>query len=259
MMQFIRNFSKILPLRPKPSKDYYLIKNIFTKTELNDLKQQMRVLENNPEALKKRAENKKGGQNKLVMIHEKTQLRRRLEKKIEEFLPFKKDSYEFFSMNFYSLKVPYALHCDNLGEEIGHYQIVIPLEYSPSQHPPYTIIFDQTSPTHTEWIAPAYNKASDYKPFHNKPIYDGSYYPLWTDEYKITEDEGVKYWGQTWWNDMYREAYKGFSIKYAYQWRVGDAFIFDSQYNHCASMLDAPGFAESKKGILVCLQQPQKD
>ena len=156
-------------------------------------------------------------------------------------------------MNYYKLQKPYSLHCDNLGPGKGFYQIVLPLSFSPENTAPHTIIFDQTSETYTEWIAPIYEKPKDYKPFRNKPILDPNYYGGWSDEFKIPEEMGQLYWGSRW-DGFYREAYKGFSIRHAYQWKPGEAFVFDSKFNHCASQLEQD-IRQEKIGLLVCLER----
>lgn len=258
MYQIIDRINKFFKGGACPSayKDYYVLENSFSPEEIAKLKEERERLKNDPNSKKDRAE-ELGKKNQLYIIHPKSELFSKLKEKVGPLLPFSKDDFEYYSMNFYHLQLPYGLHCDYLGPEKGHYQIVIPLEINEGERPPYTIIFDQTSPINTEWISKVYNKPADYKPFHNKPIYDPTYYPGWKDEYLISDSDGVKYWGE-YWNLTYREAYKGFSIKYAYPWKVGDLFLFDSRYNHCASMLGLQNFPQTKDGILICLQRPEK-
>lgn len=178
--------------------------------------------------------------------------------KIESFFaqvfPFDRSAYSFYSANFYDLYNSYALHCDNLGDGRGYYQAVIPLEVPPQ--PTYTIVFDQTASENVEWISPFYRKPAGYKPFHNKPIYDASWFGNWRDEYRISEEDGAKYWGPAW-AETFREAYKGFSIKCAYRWSVGDVLIFNSRFAHCASDLRQLGI-EKKTGLLICLERKSR-
>lgn len=251
MMQFLPNRLKQI-FKPTP-KDFYLFSKYFDDSEVQMLLKEMKRLEDDPDSKKPRAHDPLGRANFLYIIHHKTELFSWLKRRIEPALPFKDVDYRYYSMNFYRLQIPYALHCDNLGEKEGFYQMIIPLSYEPADTPPTTIIFDQTSSTYTEWISPAFNKAPDYKPYRNKPIYDPNWYGEWSDEYKISEADGLKYWGKKW-DEMYREGYKGFSIRKAYQWQVGDLFIFDSKFNHCASHL-GDGLTRQKEGILVCLER----
>lgn len=254
-LQILEKLSTLFSLNKQVHKDYYVFENVFTEDEIDHLKEQMKLLEDDPISKKNRAQDSSGKKNKLFVIRKQTRLFQDLKTKITPILPFNKDSFDYFSMNFYHLQLPYGLHCDNLGDELGHYQIVIPLEFEEDKIPPSTILFDQTSPTYTEWISPVYNKPKDYKPFRNKPIFDPTYYPGWKNKYRISEKDGYKYWGK-WWDLTYRDAYKGFSIKYAYQWKLGDLFLFNSQLNHCASILDDNNTSKTKDGILVCLQKP---
>ncbi len=257
-MQFIQKLNRLIQTKIHKYSDYYVLRDVFTSSEISQLKSKMTELRENPYSKKDRASDPKGRKNQLFVIQPPFQLFKDMAERLDRELPFAREDYDYFSMNFYELQIAYALHCDNLGKDEGHYQMVIPLDFEPQNRAPYTIIFDQTSPTHTEWVSPVYKKGPDYKPYHNKPIFDPTYYPNWSDDYKISEEDGVKYWG-SWWEQTYREAYKGFSIKYAYQWKIGDIFVFNSKFNHCASFLDIEGMTKKKTGILVCLQQPLKD
>jgi hypothetical protein len=232
--------------------DFYLLKNSLTPAEVNQLLNIKQALEANPESVAKRASDAFNRHNYIYRLKDFMPEYQVLKELVISRLPFRKEDYELEVMNFFTIQKPYSLHCDNLGTNEGFYQVIIPLEVKPLL-PTYTILFDQTSPYNTEWIAPSYNKDPDYKPFHNTPIYDPKFYPGWSDQYKITEEDGLQYWGDTW-EETFREAYKGFSIKHCYQWSIGDLFIFNSQFNHCSSELMSLG-VDSKTGLLACLKR----
>lgn len=232
--------------------DVYLIKNSLALHDIEQLITIKRRLENNPFSTVKRAADTLNRKNYIYLIKEFMPEYSLLQDFVRARLPFPDESYIIDTMNFYTIEKPYALHCDNLGPDKGFYQVIIPLEIKP-QKQTYTILFDQTSDHNTEWIAPAYKKSPDYKPFHNIPIYDPTLYPGWTDEYKISSSDGQRYWGASW-DQLFREAYKGFSIKYAYEWSIGDVFIFNSHFNHCSSDLIELG-VHSKTGLLICLMK----
>lgn len=241
---------KMMELASNRYEDFYILENQLSKSEIAWLRSEYNKMKSSPELALNRV--KKGNkQNRLFIIKPENSLRNKLETHFQKLFPFPADIYDFYSLNFYLLENPYALHCDNLGPEKGFYQAVIPLEIEPNK-PTYTIVFDQTSNENTEWVAPIYGKPKDYKPFYNKPIFDPNYYGHWTNEYKIDEQDGVRFWGDTW-KKTFREAYKGFSIKIAYQWSIGDIFLFESQFNHCASELAGLG-VKHKSGLLICLR-----
>lgn len=237
--------------------DIYVFENYFSPERLNWFANEMERLRHDPKAIRDRT-SEKMKKNQLMIIRPGTSLRDDLENLFSEMFPFQKSTYRFYSTNFYEIRVPYVLHCDNLGEQKGFYQVVVPLDVSPADGQvagdTYTIIFDQTADINSEWIAPVYRVPEGYKPFHNKPIYDPSYFGGWTNEYKISEEDGLKYWGPEW-GRLYREAYKGFSIKHAFKWRMGDVLVFNSKYVHCAAEMGFKGI-EKKSGLLVCLEKP---
>lgn len=230
--------------------DIYTFENQFSKNRIDWFRLEMEKLRLDKTAVRQRTTEEKK-KNQLFMIKPGTPLRDEIEELFSDIFPFERTKYKFYSTNFYEISIPYILHCDNLGEGRGFYQMVVPLEIAPVAET-YTLIFDQTSDKNTEWISPAYRHKPDYKPHHNVPIYDPNYFGGWSDEYKISDHDGEKYWGPEW-ARLYREAYKGFSLKKAFKWNVGDALLFHSKYNHCAAEMSFRGI-ERKSGLLICLE-----
>lgn len=233
--------------------DYIVLKNALTASDIEHLKTIKEVLRDDPESHKPRAVNGKR-HNNVYNITNKTKYHEDLIFEwLDRFMPWDKNVYEYWGVNFYDLQQPYALHSDGNDTRRAFYQGIIPLSIEPSDKDAYTIVFDQTADTNVEWIAPVYNKPADYQPFYNKGIRDPNYFGGWSDEYKISDDVGRKHWGSKW-DTTFREAYKGFSIKYEYKWEVGDIFFFDSKFTHCATELEEKGISQ-KTGLLFCLNR----
>jgi len=230
--------------------DIYTKKNALSAADIAWLKSEMEILKNLPEASENRTQ-KHGRQNRIYLVRKHYSVRKQFEDFLSGLMPFSRDTYRFHSINFYELQNSYGLHCDNLGEERGFYQAIIPIECP--KEPTYTVIFDQTATENVEWVSPVFNKPKDYKPHYNRPIFDANWFGNWKNEYRITDSEGEKFWGERW-NTYLSEAYKGFSIKHAYEWTTGDLFLFNSRFTHCASDLEAFGI-EQKTGLLMCLEK----
>ncbi len=231
--------------------DVYTFPQYFSDDKIAWFNNELEKLRNDPTSIRDRTA-EKAKKNQLFIIKPGTPLRQELEPLFLKLFPFDPQTYSFYSIHFYEISVPYVLHCDHLGPDKGFYQAVIPLSTTP-QGDTHTIIFDQTADINTEWIAPQYRVPQGYVPFHNKPIYDPNYFGGWSNEYKISEEEGAKFWGPEW-SRLYREAYKGFSIKHAFKWNMGDVLLFNSQYVHCAAEMAFKGI-QKKCGLLICLEK----
>ena len=230
--------------------DTILLENALSADDIKWLFSVKEQLRNDPESHKPRA-TRGGRANNIYNMTDKTVFHdERMFEWIAKFLPFNKDEYEFYGVNFYDLQVPYALHTDT--SPVSFYQGIIPLSIDPPDADTHTLIFDQTATENVEWISPVYNKPADYTPFYNKPIRDPSYFGGWTDEYKISDEDLKKHWVNHW--EFWKEAYKGFSIKCAYKWQVGDIFLFDSKFTHCATNLEQKGIKQ-KSGLLFILNR----
>lgn len=230
--------------------DTITIKHALSKDDINWLFSIKEKLRNDPESHKPRAV-KEGRANNVYNITNKTVFHEdEMFEWIAKFLPFDQNEYEFYGVNFYDLQVPYALHTDT--SPVSFYQGIIPLSIDPVDADTHTVIFDQTATENVEWIAPVYNKPDDYAPFYNKPIRDPNYFGGWTDEYKISDEDLKKHWTNHW--EFWKEAYKGFSIKCEYKWQVGDIFLFDSKFAHCATHLKEKGINQ-KTGLLFILNR----
>lgn len=230
--------------------DTIVLKNVLTADDIKWLFSVKEQLRTDPESHKPRMV-KDGRSNNVYNMTDKTVFRdEQMHEWIAKFLPFDPDEYEFYGVNFYDLQVPYALHTDT--SPVSFYQGIIPMSIEPEVVDTHTVIFDQTAEENVEWIAPAYNKPDDYKPFYNKGIRDPNYFGGWTDEYKISEEALKRHWVDHW--DFWKEAYKGFSIKCEYKWNIGDIFIFDSKFAHCATNLHLKGIAQ-KTGLLFILNR----
>lgn len=234
----------------KTYEDIYIQRNVLSPSDIQWLKEEMNTLRNQPENLAPRTI-KNQRFNQLFMVRHPAPVRQRIEDFFTKLFPFDREEYSFYSINFYEQQNSYGLHCDNLGEGRGFYQAVIPI-VCPEQ-PVHTIIFDQTASENVEWVSPVFKKPADYKPHHNRPIFDANWFGEWRNEHRISQADGEKFWGPRW-NETFHEAYKGFSIKCAYNWSVGDIFIFKSEYTHCASELEKLNIP-SKTGLLMCLQK----
>lgn len=167
-----------------------------------------------------------------------------IENYLYRFTKYKPNYEYFFSSQIYDIQIPYAIHSDTNGE----YQGIVPMDIDPADKQTYTLIFDQTTKINSEYIHPLMQKDSNYKPHFNKAVYDPTEFEGWTDEYKISDEDGQKYWGDTWFG-FNKEIYKGFSIKHAYQWNVGDIFMFHSKYMHAATNMNTKGI-NKKTGLL---------
>lgn len=233
--------------------DCIILKNVLKPEDIEYLKGIKELLKNDPESHKSRATHGKRANN-VYNITEKTIYKNNLIFEwLDQYMPWDREVYEYWGVNFYDLQNPYALHSDGNDTCKTFYQGIIPLSIEPSSKEAYTVIFDQTADTNVEWIAPIYGKPDDYTPFYNKGIRDPRYFGGWSDEYKISDEHGYKHWGSKW-DTTFREAYKGFSIKYEYKWEVGDIFLFDSKFTHCATELLEKGIHQ-KTGLLFCLNR----
>lgn len=179
----------------------------------------------------------RAGNNKLYVPKGELgeQVKERIMEKIHSYYPDK----NIYTVNFYDIVKPYGMHSDTVKYTM---QGIIPLEFIDGSA--YTLIYDQTSDTNIELVPE--DKPEDYKPFYNKGVRDPSTIQGWSHGYKISEEDGVKYWKKQW--NYYREAYKGFSIKYSYEWKIGDIFLFHTKYLHSATCSQS-----RKKGIMFCL------
>lgn len=152
------------------------------------------------------------------------------------------------NIQFYTTQNTYHLHSDTGKDDaIGFVQGVIPIDIQPSNIDTYTIIFDQTVHFSSEWIHPSFNKGRYYEPFVNIATRDPSIYEGWSDEYKIDDQTGRMLWYDQW--PFWKEAYKGFSIKHLFKWRIGDILMFDRTFLHAASLIDKAGI-QHKSGVL---------
>lgn len=230
--------------------DIYIQKNILTPADIQWLKSELNVLKSQPDVAAPRTK-KNERFNQLYMVRHPAPLRQNIEDFFSKLFPFDQNEYAFYSVNFYELQNSYGLHCDNLGSGRGFYQAVIPIECP--QKPTYTVVFEQTASENVEWVSPIFKKPTDYKPHHNKPIFDANWFGGWRDEHRIPYEQGEHFWGPRW-KETFYEAYKGFSVKCAYEWSVGDIFIFNSSFTHCASELETLNIP-SKTGLLMCLQR----
>lgn len=163
------------------------------------------------------------------------QVETRIIDKIGPWYPNKK----IHTVNFYDITKPYGMHSDTVMFTM---QGIIPLEFIDGSA--YTLIYDQTSDTNIELVPD--DKPEDYKPYFNKGVRDRTTIEGWSPGYKISEEDGIKYWKEQW--HYYREAYKGFSIKHSYEWKIGDIFLFHTKYLHSATCSQS-----RKKGIMFCL------
>ena len=233
--------------------DIYELKEVFDKNDIQNFLDAYKTVTQDEESHSGRAQTMHRS-NFINVVRKKShpEIHREILSKTLKHLPFKESEYQVFSVNYYHIENPFSLHCDNLGDGLGFYQLIIPLRVAP-EIDTFTIVYDQTSEDHTEWISPAFNKPEDYKPFYNKPIYDPTYYGNWSEGDHISDDDGIKYWGDNW-QKTFKEAYHGFSIKSAYKWRVGDIFCFKSHFVHSATDFRYKGI-EFKEGILICLQK----
>lgn len=233
--------------------NYIVLKNILKSEDIDYLKKIKEKLKNDPESHKPRAVNGKRANNVYNITNKTVYHEDLIFDWLDQFMPWDKEIYEYWGVNFYDLQNPYALHSDGNDTRRAFYQGIIPLSVEPDDKEAYTIIFDQTADTNVEWISPVYGKPDDYEPFYNKGIRDPNYFGGWSDEYKIPDEVGYKHWGSKW-DTTFREAYKGFSIKYEYKWEVGDIFFFDSKFTHCATELVEKGIHQ-KTGLLFCLNR----
>ena len=160
-----------------------------------------------------------------------------LQMKLYENLPFTND---IFDISYTHMFQPYGLHTD---KSPGGKQGLIPLSWEGPQ--PYTLFFDQRCQTNAEWVPPAL--VGKVKQKRNMLVTDPSFFEGWSDQHKISDEYLQKYFGQKW--QWYRDAYKGFSIQFAYQWNIGDLIAFDSTVMHCSSTN-----IEHKKGILFFIE-----
>tara|TARA_A100001035_G_scaffold188510_1_gene150445 strand:- start:383 stop:1051 length:669 start_codon:yes stop_codon:yes gene_type:complete len=179
----------------------------------------------------------RAGSNKLYIPRGELgeQVKLRVLEKINSLYPDK----NIHTVNFYDIVKPYGMHSDTVKFTM---QGIIPLEFIDGSA--YTLIYDQTSDTNIELVPE--DKPEDYKPFFNKGVRDPSTIQGWSPGYKISEEDGIKYWKKQW--HYYREAYKGFSIKHSYEWKIGDIFLFHTKYLHSATCSQS-----RKKGIMFCL------
>lgn len=230
--------------------DIYIKKDVLSLKDIEWLRTEHETLRQAPQNVTQRTQTSTRS-NKLFKILRDNPLHQKISAFFLDIFPFNKVEYSYFSINYYELQNSYGIHCDNLGEKRGFYQAVIPIICPPQ--PTYTIVFDQTASENVEWVAPCFNKPPDYKPHYNKPIFDANLFGGWKDEPLISEEEGLRYWGPRW-QQTFHKAYRGFSIKCAYEWHVGDIFIFNSKFLHCASELEKLNI-ESKTGLLICLQR----
>jgi len=163
------------------------------------------------------------------------QVKQRIMEKIHSWYPDK----NIHTVNFYDIVKPYGMHSDTVKLTM---QGIIPLEFIDGSA--YTLIYDQITDTNIELVPE--EKPEDYKPFFNKGVRDPSTIQGWSPGYKISEQDGVKYWRGHW--HYYKEFYKGFSIKHSYEWEIGDIFLFHTKYLHSATLSQS-----RKKGIMFCL------
>ena len=163
------------------------------------------------------------------------QVKKLILEKIHPWYPNK----EIHTVNFYDITKPYGMHSDTVKYTM---QGIVPLEFIDGDA--YTLIYDQTSDTNIELVSA--DKPLDYKPFFNKGVRDRSTIEGWSPGYKISDEDGIKYWQKQW--KWYKEHYMGFSIKYSYKWKINDIFMFHTKYLHSATCSQL-----RKKGIMFCL------
>lgn len=179
----------------------------------------------------------RAGENKIYIPRGELeeQVETRIIDKIRPWYPDK----EIHTVNFYDITSPYGMHSDTVKYTM---QGIIPLEFIDGDA--YTLIYDQTSDTNIELLSK--DAPADYKPYFNKGVRDRTTIEGWSPGYKISEEDGKKYWQDKWlW---YREHYMGFSIKHSYKWNIGDIFMFHTKYLHSATCSQS-----RKKGIMFCL------
>jgi len=179
----------------------------------------------------------RAGNNKLYVP--KGELEKQVKQRIMEKINYLYPAKNIDRVNFYDIDNPYGMHSDTVKFTM---QGIIPLEFIDGSA--YTLIYDQTADTNIELVPK--DKPADYEPFFNKGVRDPSTIQGWSPGYKISEEDGLKYWPTQWY--YYREAYKGFSIKHSYEWKIGDIFLFHTKYLHSATCSQS-----RKKGIMFCL------
>lgn len=161
--------------------------------------------------------------------------------------------FEYETMNFYKIQNPYHLHSDTgKNNRVSYLQGVIPLGIEPKKNAK-TVIFDQRVYFSSEYVFPGLNKDPEYVPFHNIATRDPSIYEGWTNEYNITEEQAKSIWYDKW--EFWMEHYKGFSIKYIYEWNVGDILLFERSLLHASSLIKEAEI-DYKLGLLFLTYLP---
>jgi hypothetical protein len=230
-----------------------ILENHFNSEDLEYLRKLKAICKEDPNSIRSRLSLQKRS-NKLYVCSNKTIVNHNdIAKWINERLPFEnKDEYEFQSINFYEIQVPFGMHSDTSADQKYFYQGIIPLGVDPADKDAYTLIFDQTSEENVEWIHPIYEKPDDYKPFFNKPVRDPYYFDNWKPDYKLSDEDCKKWFGNHW--KYWQTAYEGFTVHTEYKWNIGDLFLFDSRHMHCATALEEKGI-NSKEGLLFILKK----
>lgn len=229
-----------------------ILKNHFDQQEIEYLYKLQNICRSDPLSVRSRYSTNTRN-NKLYVCTQKTQVKHsELARWIAKKLPFEKNEYQFQSINFYNIQIPFALHSDTSSDQKYFYQGIIPLAVYPKDKDAYTLIFDQTAEENVEWVAPIYEKPKDYKPYVNKPIRDPSYFKNYQTGYKLNDNDCKKWFGASW--KYWQTAYEGFTVHTEYKWNIGDLFLFDSRHLHCATNLEEKGI-DSKEGLLFVLQK----
>lgn len=230
-----------------------LLKNHFSNEDIEFLRQLKNICMKDPNSSRVRMTTKKRN-NKLFVCSNKTLISHKaLAEWINERLPFEhKRKYEFQSINFYEIQVPFGMHSDTSADQKYFYQGIIPLGVTPKDKDAYTLIFNQTAEENVEWVHPIFEKPDDYQPFFNKPIRDPNYFNNWKSGYKLPEEDCKKWFGKNW--EYWQTAYEGFTVHTEYKWNIGDLFLFDSRNMHCATALEEKGI-DFKEGLLFILKK----
>jgi hypothetical protein len=161
--------------------------------------------------------------------------------------------FEYESMQFYKIQNPYHIHSDTgKNNRVSYLQGVIPLGIEPKKTAK-TVIFNQRVYFSSEYVFPGIGKDPGYEPFNNIATRDPSIYEGWTNTHNITEDQAKSIWYDKW--EYWMEHYKGFSIKYIYEWNVGDILLFERSLLHASSLIQEAEI-DYKLGLLFLTYLP---
>lgn len=236
--------NKVIEKMKEISSDPLVLNNVLSKNDIYELKNFRTFLKNSDPTLirSRKIEGKRSNELTIIPYEYFEKINLIIQDKIN-LLPFK---YE--SMNFYTIQNPYHIHSDTgKNNRISYKIILIPLEIDPKKDAK-TIIFDQRCYFSSEYVFPHFDNDPKYEPFYNIPIRNPSFFEGWSIENKITEEQAKSFWGEKW--EFWLRQYEGFSVKFEYNWNIGDILIFDRSSLHASSLLQENNI-DYKSGILI--------